>query len=77
MQDVAIPLFWPITSTEGETINELHIPRGTKVMLSVQNSNRSKAIWGPDAETWRPERWLEPQPESVIKAHLPGVYSSM
>ncbi|KAF8703655.1 cytochrome p450, partial [Rhizoctonia solani] len=33
--------------------------------------------WGDDAEEFRPERWLNPLPQSVSKGGIPGVYSSM
>ena len=39
--------------------------------------NRSKAIWGEDAEEWKPERWLSPLPESVAEAKVPRIYSNL
>lgn len=39
--------------------------------------NRDKLIWGPTAEEWIPERWLELLPSSVAGAHLPSVYSNL
>jgi cytochrome P450 len=36
----------------------LHIPKGTKLFLSVVGCNRSKEVWGEGAGVWRPERWL-------------------
>ena len=35
------------------------IPSGTSVVVSPWAMNRSTAIWGEDAEQFRPERWLE------------------
>ncbi|KAH7020863.1 cytochrome P450 [Microdochium trichocladiopsis] len=35
-----------------------HLPQGTVIFWSPWSMNRSRAIWGPDAETFRPERWL-------------------
>ncbi|KAI0312384.1 cytochrome P450, partial [Amylostereum chailletii] len=34
-------------------------------------------IWGPDADQWKPERWLSPLPENVAAAHIPGIYANM
>ncbi|KAI0039847.1 hypothetical protein FA95DRAFT_1503644, partial [Auriscalpium vulgare] len=34
------------------------------------------AIWGPDAEEWKPERWLAPLPKTVEEARIPGIYSN-
>lgn len=74
---VIMPLRWPIIGKDGEEMREITIPEGTDVMISVFGANRDKAVWGPDAEEWKPERWMEPLPRSVGDAHLPGVYASM
>jgi len=34
-------------------------------------------MWGPDVYEWKPERWLNPLPESVTNARIPGVYSHL
>ena len=72
-----LPLGTPITGDNGQPISEVFIPRNTDVICSIIGVNRDPAIWGPDATTWRPERWLEPLPPSVSDARLPGVYSNM
>ena len=41
------------------------------------NANRNTQIQGNDAEEWKPEWWLSPLLNSVERAQLPGVYSSM
>ncbi|KAI5118019.1 hypothetical protein M0805_003456 [Coniferiporia weirii] len=77
-KDVVMPLFWPIKSADGKSeIKEIPLKKNTDVIISIVGANRSKKIWGDDAEEWKPERWLKPTPESVSKAHLPGVYASM
>jgi cytochrome P450 len=35
------------------------IPAGTPVGISPIAQNRDKDIWGPDANEFRPERWLQ------------------
>lgn len=78
IKDVVMPLTWPILGADGKTeISEIPIKANTKINVSIIGANRSKKIWGEDAEDWKPERWLSPLPESVAKAHSPGVYSSM
>ena len=73
-----MPLAFPITATDGKTeIKEIFIEKDTNVIISIIGANRSKEIWGEDAEEWKPSRWLSPLPESIQKAHLPGVYSQM
>lgn len=73
-----MPLLWPIKSADGKsTIKEVPIKKNTNVIMSILGANRNTEIWGPDAEEWKPERWLKPLPESVSKAHMPGIYASM
>ncbi|KLO13021.1 cytochrome P450 [Schizopora paradoxa] len=77
-KDISLPLMWPITSADGKSaISEVPVKKNTNVIMSILGANLHKEIWGPDAEEWKPERWLEPLPESVGKAHMPGVYASM
>lgn len=65
-------------STDGNTeIREIYLKKDTTVYVSIIGANRNKAIWGEDADDWKPERWLKPLPKSVDYAHLPGVYSQM
>lgn len=69
---------WPVKSSDGKTeITSIPLKKDTNVFISILNANRSKQIWGPDADKWKPERWLSPLPDSVVKARLPGVYASM
>ena len=77
-RDTVLPLAWPIKATDGKSeIREIPLSKGTKVIISVYNSNRSKAVWGDDAHEWKPERWIGKQADEVAKARFPGVYSSM
>ena len=47
------------------------------VVIGATAVNIDPLIWGPDAAEWKPERWLEPLPQSVTDAYLPGVFSNM
>ncbi|EJC99782.1 cytochrome P450 [Fomitiporia mediterranea MF3/22] len=77
-KDVILPLMWPIKAKDGKSeIREIFVPKGTEVYASILNANTSKEIWGDDADQWKPSRWLNPLPESVANAKLPGVYSQM
>lgn len=40
------------------------IPAGTCVGISPLAQNRDRAIWGEDADQFRPERWLESEARS-------------
>ncbi|THU78935.1 cytochrome P450, partial [Dendrothele bispora CBS 962.96] len=76
-QDTILPLSNPVTGIDGTPIFEVHVPKGSTIMISVLNSNRNPAIWGPDSLEWKPERWLSPLPNDLIEAHIPGVYSHL
>ncbi|KAF5357736.1 hypothetical protein D9757_011950 [Collybiopsis confluens] len=59
-EDDIIPLSTPITSKTGEVLTEILVPKGTGAILSVAAYNRNKTIFGDDAHTFNPYRWLEP-----------------
>ncbi|TFK91204.1 cytochrome P450 [Polyporus arcularius HHB13444] len=75
-QDTVLPLGTPIQGTDGRTITELVVPAHTMVWVNILGLNRDKAIWGPDAHEWKPERWLGQLPASVADAHIPNVFSN-
>ncbi|KAG5637254.1 hypothetical protein H0H81_005254 [Sphagnurus paluster] len=75
--DIMIPLSTPLKGIDGRDIQEIVVPKNTVIMVSILNTNRDPAIWGPDAHEWKPERWLSPLPDTVINAHMPGVYSHL
>lgn len=58
-------LFPPVPLTLRETahpttIQSVPIPAGTTVVLCPWAINTSTHLWGPDARTFNPERWLRP-----------------
>ncbi|KIX06930.1 uncharacterized protein Z518_04906 [Rhinocladiella mackenziei CBS 650.93] len=48
---------------EGDTINGVFYPPGTEVALCDEAFGRRKDIFGPDADVYRPDRWLHPDPD--------------
>ncbi|KLO09430.1 cytochrome P450 [Schizopora paradoxa] len=79
-KEVTIPLFHPITATDGVTqLHELHVKAGTTVQVAMAESNLNTKTWGPDAREFKLERWLEPLPDSVTNAGIPGlgIYSTL
>jgi len=76
-KDIILPLSTPITGLDGQEINEIPVPNNTNIIISIYAANRNPEIWGPDSYDWKPERWLNPLPESVIDARIPGVYSHL
>ncbi|KAF8159576.1 cytochrome P450 [Crassisporium funariophilum] len=76
-EDVILPFSVPIKGVDGRDLQEVVVPKGTNVMISILAANRNREIWGPDAYEWKPERWLNPLPGSVTGAQLPGIYSHL
>ena len=77
VQDVVMPLSNPIKGNDGTFMNEIPVPKGTIVTVGILASNCNEEIWGPDAHEWKPERWLQPLPQTVTDAHIPGIYSNL
>jgi cytochrome P450 len=52
---------------EGDTIDGKFVPGGTQIGSNVMAIHRSKKIYGPDADIFRPERWLEAEGEQLAR----------
>jgi cytochrome P450 len=50
---------------EGDVINGLFVPGGTKIGNGMYGIFRNKTAWGQDADNFRPERWLEATPDKL------------
>ncbi|KDR76226.1 hypothetical protein GALMADRAFT_67812 [Galerina marginata CBS 339.88] len=77
LQDTVLPLMTPVKGLNGAQVCEIPLRKGTIIAISILNTNRNPELWGPDAQEWKPERWLDPLPDSVVNAHVPGVYSHL
>ncbi|KAL8977338.1 MAG: hypothetical protein Q9205_006837 [Flavoplaca limonia] len=58
-------IYPPVTLTLREAVKNTaicgqYVPKGTKIILCPAAVNSSKALWGPDAMEFNPERWLAP-----------------
>ncbi|TBU28861.1 cytochrome P450 [Dichomitus squalens] len=76
VEAAVLPLSTPIEGRDGTLMHEVLVPRGTSVVISILASNRNRALWGPDVDEWKPERWAK-LPDAVVDAHIPGVYSHL
>nr|BAL05087.1 cytochrome P450 [Phanerodontia chrysosporium] len=74
--DIVLPFSQPVHGRDGSLINEVPVPKGSTVFISVRACNRNPLIWGEDAAEWKPERWLQPTPKSLSEARVPGVYAN-
>ncbi|KAG8952767.1 hypothetical protein FRC04_003690 [Tulasnella sp. 424] len=76
--DDVIPLRFPITTPSGEQLDSIRIKRGQLINIPTIAINRNATVWGPDAEVFRPERWLEagglPAPTSLTQGWS-GIFS--
>lgn len=43
----------------GETVGGLFFPGGTEIAICDAAVGRKKAVFGPDADIFRPERWID------------------
>ncbi|KAJ3505247.1 hypothetical protein NLJ89_g7516 [Agrocybe chaxingu] len=75
--DMVLPLATPVKGIDGSDIHEIPVPNGTKIFVSIVSSNTNPHYWGPDSYEWKPERWLNKLPDTVINARIPGVYSHL
>ncbi len=76
-KDTILPLSQPVRAVDGTMMAEIPVAKGTVVLSNITACNRNKAAWGEDALEWKPERWLEPLPQSVEEAHIPGIYANL
>lgn len=76
-KDAVLPLGTPIRDSNGKETSDIFLQKDTKILISIQASNTDPSIWGADAKEWRPERWIEPLPQSVSDARIPGIYSHL
>ncbi|KAK0199521.1 cytochrome P450 [Desarmillaria ectypa] len=58
-----------------ESSASVTVPAGTTLFVGIAGANRLESIWGPDAKSWKPERWIgEQAPGGRV---LPGIYAGM
>lgn len=60
---VGLPL-WRVVPKGGVEIAGQFVPEGTNIGINAWVAHRNPTVWGPDAEVFRPERWLEAQAEA-------------
>ncbi|EJD37741.1 cytochrome P450 [Auricularia subglabra TFB-10046 SS5] len=76
VEDDVIPLGAPIRDRNGNLISNIKVRKGDQVQVPIYLVNRSKAIWGPDADEFRPERWDNvPAEASTIPGITPNLMS--
>ncbi|KAK0567040.1 hypothetical protein OC861_002911 [Tilletia horrida] len=56
--DDVIPLSKPYQHRDGSWSTELHVKKGTQVIIPITYLNRDESFWGPDGNVFKAERWL-------------------
>ncbi|KAH0538931.1 hypothetical protein FGG08_004522 [Glutinoglossum americanum] len=51
----------------GDILDGKFVPEGTDVGYCAWSVHRNKAVFGEDAECFRPQRWLEASPEQLVR----------
>ncbi|KAG9019419.1 hypothetical protein FRB90_002571 [Tulasnella sp. 427] len=54
-EDSMLPVSQPIVGRDGITRNEIRVQKDTIILIPIITINRDKAIWGADANQFRPE----------------------
>ncbi|KAJ4389779.1 hypothetical protein N0V93_007251 [Gnomoniopsis smithogilvyi] len=54
----------------GDIIHGVHVPEGTEIGWSAFGVQHDKEVYGNDAETFRPERWLDVEHENKLRSML-------
>jgi len=52
------------TTSQADVINGVTIPKGTLLFVPILALNFDDAVWGPDVDSFNPDRW-EKLPETV------------
>lgn len=55
----SVPIDMKVTTADDKWPDGTVVPRGTIIWYNMYGMARDTAIWGSDAATFRPERWLE------------------
>ncbi|KAK0548952.1 hypothetical protein OC846_004279 [Tilletia horrida] len=56
--DDVIPLSKPYQRRDGSWSTELHVKKGTQIVIPIMYLNRDESFWGPDGNVFKAERWL-------------------
>ncbi|KII86568.1 hypothetical protein PLICRDRAFT_113427 [Plicaturopsis crispa FD-325 SS-3] len=72
-RDDEIPVGRHFVDRHGVARTCIRVKRHDIISIPIQAVNKSKAIWGADAQVFRPERWESPPEEAKA---VPGLYSN-
>ncbi|KAL4810657.1 cytochrome P450 [Aspergillus unguis] len=67
-----IGLMQKVVPPGGDTLHGEFVPGGTQIGYSGWGVHRDPTVFGPDADLYRPERWLEAQGEQLAEMNRTG-----
>ncbi|KAI9452155.1 cytochrome P450 [Russula earlei] len=70
-RDEVIPLAFPVTTKSGDKVSSVPIKQGTPIDIHIDAYNRLPEIWGPDADEWNPDRFLDADKKDTDKKPFP------
>lgn len=73
-EDTVIPLGQPVTGRDGKVMTEVYVSKDTDFVVPINLVNRLPEIWGPDAETFNPDRWEQ---KGYPNTYIPGVWGNL
>ncbi|KAG7086197.1 hypothetical protein E1B28_002160 [Marasmius oreades] len=76
-EDTILPLSRPVTTISGRVITELPIRKGQMIHVGIASYNRDPHVWGPDAHTFNPSRWVDDRYDSGDLPESIGPYSNL
>ncbi|WVQ72763.1 hypothetical protein IAR50_002323 [Cryptococcus sp. DSM 104548] len=79
-QDIVIPLGAPVIGRDGQIMTSVELSKGTAIYIPTGSINTSPLLWGPDAEEFRPERFLQDDTSTSGTnewRQIPGVWGNV
>jgi cytochrome P450 len=55
-----VPFGTRVASKDGKVLGTV-VPKGTIIAYAAHATNHDKSLWGPDADQFDPERWMQPK----------------
>ncbi|TXT06016.1 hypothetical protein VHUM_03777 [Vanrija humicola] len=74
VEDTVVPLSIPVQGADGKTIDSIKVSKGTEIAIAINEINRSKEIWGEDAEEFNPDRFAR---TGIPASNVPGIWGNL